>query len=237
MAIGDWELVGRLALAGGLGALVGFEREVRHQQAGVRTHALVALGACLFTIAGAYGFSDLERGPNVDPARVAAQVATGIGFIGAGAILRSGFTVRGLTTAATLWLVAALGMAAGAGAYAAVVAGFAIVLLALVGLRIAKGPLLERFTSPRRVVVVEFERGYGTLKPILDRLEATRGRLGRLSLEEGDGGRRRALIEVTGAETADLDPALREIATLDEVVEVHLEEGSVLGPVTAGRGG
>src|SRR3954465_2370770 len=101
-------------------ALLGLEREVRGDPAGSRTHALVAVGAALFTIAGAYGFSDVPRGPNIDPARVAAQVASGVGFLGAGAILRQGFGVRGLTTAATLWLAAAIGVASGAGAYAAV---------------------------------------------------------------------------------------------------------------------
>src|SRR3954451_23793087 len=93
--------------------LLGLEREVRGHPAGARTHALVAVGAVLFTIAGAYGFGDVPHGPTVDPARVAAQVASGVGFLGAGAIMRQGFGVRGLTTAATLWLAAAIGVTAG----------------------------------------------------------------------------------------------------------------------------
>src|SRR3954453_12189819 len=112
--------------------LVGLEREVRGHVAGSRTHALVAVGAALFTIAGAYGFTDVPHGPNVDPARIAAQVASGIGFLGAGAILRQGLGVRGLTTATTLWLAAALGVASGAGAYPAVAICTAIVLLVLI---------------------------------------------------------------------------------------------------------
>src|SRR4051794_19328987 len=114
-----WALSLRLGVAALAGLTLGFERELRARAAGLRTHALVAVGAALFTIAGAYGFADIPRGPNVDPARIAAQVASGIGFLGAGAILRQGYGVRGLTTAATLWLAAAIGGAAGAGAHPA----------------------------------------------------------------------------------------------------------------------
>jgi len=100
----------RLALAALLGGLIGFEREMREREAGLRTHLLVSLGSALFTIVGAYGFhAFLDSGANVvraDPTRIAAQIVTGIGFLGAGAIIRQGLSVRGLTTAATLWVVA-----------------------------------------------------------------------------------------------------------------------------------
>src|SRR3954452_24568176 len=125
----------RIGAAGGCGALIGVERESRNQLAGIRTHALVAGGAAVFTLAGAYGFSEIARGPNVDPMRVAAQVASGIGFIGAGAIIRDRGSVRGVTTAAALWTSAALGLAAGAGLWAVAAAGAVITLFVLVGLR------------------------------------------------------------------------------------------------------
>src|SRR5207253_6563623 len=111
----------RLALAALLGGLIGVEREIREREAGLRTHLLVSVGSALFTIVGAYGFhSFLDSGASVvraDPTRIAAQIVTGIGFLGAGAIIRQGLSVRGLTTAATLWVVAAVGLAAGAGYY------------------------------------------------------------------------------------------------------------------------
>jgi putative Mg2+ transporter-C (MgtC) family protein len=113
VTLSGWDVVLRLAVAAALGAAVGIEREAREQEAGVRTHLLVALGSALFTIVGAYGFS--EFGGTRDPTRVAAQIVTGIGFLGAGAILREGLSVRGLTTAGSLWVVAAIGMGAGAG--------------------------------------------------------------------------------------------------------------------------
>jgi putative Mg2+ transporter-C (MgtC) family protein len=125
----DAELVlaGRLALGLVLGAVIGFEREMHRQPAGFRTHALVALGAALFTIVSAYGFG----GDGVDPTRIAAQIVTGIGFIGAGTILQHRGSVRGLTTAASLWSVAAVGMAAGAGLLVMAVIGTALILVVL----------------------------------------------------------------------------------------------------------
>lgn len=132
------ELVLRLLGAAVAGALIGFERELRDQPAGFRTHMLVALGSCVFTVISAYGFGELagERGyVRVDPSRIAAQIVTGIGFLGAGVIFRQGLTVRGLTTAASLWVTAALGMAVGAGAYLVAVAGAVVALLTIAALR------------------------------------------------------------------------------------------------------
>lgn len=111
------ELILRVLLAGALGGLIGLEREFSDQPAGFRTHILVSLGAALFTLVGAYGLVDFSPGDTFqfDPTRIAAQVVTGIGFLGAGAILRQGLNVRGLTTAAALWVTAAVGTAAGFG--------------------------------------------------------------------------------------------------------------------------
>jgi putative Mg2+ transporter-C (MgtC) family protein len=120
----------RLALSAVAGMAIGIERELRDQAAGLRTHMLVAVGACLFTIVGAYGF-DGEG----DPSRVAAQVVTGIGFLGAGAIIREGVSVRGLTTAASLWVVAAAGTAVGLGMLWATGIATFITLISLWALR------------------------------------------------------------------------------------------------------
>jgi putative Mg2+ transporter-C (MgtC) family protein len=104
----NWEWPIRIALSLGLSGILGFEREARHKSAGMRTHMLVGMGATLFTLVSV----DFPGG---DPARVAAQVVTGVGFLGAGVIFRQGATVRGLTTAANLWVVAAIGVVAGLG--------------------------------------------------------------------------------------------------------------------------
>src|SRR6201988_609326 len=106
--ISDGELLLRIALWVVLCGAIGLERESRGQAAGLRTHMLVGLGATLFTLVSAYGFSETSR-ENIDPTRIAAQIVTGIGFLGAGTIIRHGLTVRGLTTAATLWIVGGVG--------------------------------------------------------------------------------------------------------------------------------
>ena len=117
----------RLALGLVLGAIIGFERELHRQPAGFRTHSLVSLGAALFTIVSAFGF----RGDLVDPTRIAAQIVSGIGFIGAGTILQYRGHIRGLTTAASLWSVAAVGTAAGAGLYVLAMMATLLILVIL----------------------------------------------------------------------------------------------------------
>jgi putative Mg2+ transporter-C (MgtC) family protein len=130
--VGDVELLARLALAAVLGMIIGFEREHAGHTAGVRTHVLVALGAALFT---ELSFVAFGAGSDADAARVASQIVSGIGFLGAGAILRYGRVVRGLTTAASIWAVAALGMAAGTGEYVLAAGGTVIILTTLAPLR------------------------------------------------------------------------------------------------------
>lgn len=128
--ISNWEMIARLLAAAFLGGLIGVEREYRSKVAGLRTHLLVAIGSALLMLLSQYGFSD-----NGDPARVAAQIVSGIGFIGAGAIIMDRrHAVHGLTTAAGVWVSAAIGMTAAAGMYviAAVATG-----LSLLGLEFA----------------------------------------------------------------------------------------------------
>ena len=126
MAI-EVEMILRLLLAAALGAIIGYQRERAGKHAGLRTHILICVGAALFTVASIYGFGAIS-----DPARVAAGVVAGIGFIGAGAILtREGGIVEGLTTAATIWAVAGIGLAAGAGLYLASAVTSLLVLIVL----------------------------------------------------------------------------------------------------------
>jgi putative Mg2+ transporter-C (MgtC) family protein len=125
------EMLLRLGSGVGLGTVIGFERQYRARMAGLRTNALVAAGATLFVLLSAHGFT----GASADPTRVAAQIVSGIGFLGAGVILREGLTVRGLNTAATLWCSAAVGSLAGAGLYGVAVAGTVVVVVVNVALR------------------------------------------------------------------------------------------------------
>jgi putative Mg2+ transporter-C (MgtC) family protein len=135
--LSDWDLAARLLLAAGLGSLIGAERERLAWTAGLRTHMLVCVGACLIMIVSAFGFSDIINSYHIilDPSRVAAQVVSGIGFLGAGSILLRGDVVKGLTTAASLWTVAAIGLAVGGGLYVAALVATAIILVILAGIK------------------------------------------------------------------------------------------------------
>ncbi len=113
----EWEVCLRLVLSCIMGGIIGYERQMRHKSAGLRTNMLVALGACLIMLLSQALYDNVEGKTNADPARLAAQVVSGIGFLGAGAIMKEGLTVTGLTTAATLWVVAGVGLAVGAGFY------------------------------------------------------------------------------------------------------------------------
>jgi putative Mg2+ transporter-C (MgtC) family protein len=119
----------RLVIAALLGGAIGFEREIHGHPAGMRTHMLVSLGSAAFTVLGVFFFS--SPGVSTDPSRIAAQIVSGIGFLGAGAILKYGTSVRGLTTAASLWATAAVGMAAGAGAWLVAVVTTVLIVLSL----------------------------------------------------------------------------------------------------------
>jgi putative Mg2+ transporter-C (MgtC) family protein len=184
----DWyEVLARLALASGLGAAIGFERELREREAGLRTHLLVCLGSALFTIISAYGFHEfLTSGDAVvraDPTRIAAQIVTGIGFLGAGAIIRQGISVRGLTTAATLWVAAAIGMAAGAGYYPGAVIGTILTLVAVGPLRILAFPIFERMRPEERSMVIQLRQGTQTSQ-LIDALEREHARVDHFQLDD-----------------------------------------------------
>lgn len=147
----DITLVIRVLSSVLLGFAIGLEREMTNKYAGLRTNILVCLGACLFTIISIYGFPEVsvtgdELGTR-DTARVAAQVVTGIGFIGGGTVLRHGATVFGLTTAATLWVSASIGMACGAGMYGLAIVATVLSILVLVSVRLFEKNVLISSTK------------------------------------------------------------------------------------------
>lgn len=131
----DKEIILRLFLSALLGGLVGLERQVHRRTAGLRTHILVSLGSCLIMLTSLYIFDIFIDKVPLDPARIAAGVITGIGFLGAGAIMRYHETVKGLTTAASLWVVAGIGLATGCGFFIGAMFSTALVLIVLLFLR------------------------------------------------------------------------------------------------------
>ena len=162
-----WTFILRLLTATVLGAVIGFEREYHAKEAGIRTHLLVALGACLFMILSVYGFDFMLDRDHVsfDPSRIASQVVTGIGFIGAGTIILQKQMVRGLTTAAGLWVTAAIGLACGNGMYIIAVVTTAVVLISLGLLN-----LYLPYVSQKERQITFLASDYAVMTEILERL-------------------------------------------------------------------
>jgi putative Mg2+ transporter-C (MgtC) family protein len=216
------EILGRVALAAALGAVLGLERELRDREAGLRTHLLVSVGSALFTIVSAYGFREfLTSGANVvraDPTRIAAQIVTGIGFLGAGAIIRQGLAVRGLTTAATLWVVAAIGMAAGAGYYSAAMITTGVALLALWPLRALAYRSVRRFRGDTGLLLVQLPAGQSPAS-VIDAVEAE-SRVETIEVrQEGD---RRVLELTLHLPRAELSHRIvSKLADVENVLEVR----------------
>ena len=207
------EILLRVVLAAGLGGAIGLERELREREAGLRTHMLVSVGAALFTLVSAFAWTDWQfsnaSGVVFDPTRIAAQIVTGIGFLGAGAIIRQGLSIRGLTTAATLWVVAAIGMATGAGFYTAAVITTVLVLFSLWPLRILAYRLSERFRPEEGRLALELASGATTVS-VLQAVEDAGAEVRSLEFgEEGDVRRVDMRVKVeTGRRAAELVDAL-----------------------------
>jgi putative Mg2+ transporter-C (MgtC) family protein len=221
-----WDVALRLGVAALLTGLVGLEREWRERAAGLRTHMLVGVGSALFTLVSAYAWSDFvfdrTQGTVFDPTRIAAQIVTGIGFLGAGAIIRQGLSIRGLTTAAGLWVAAAIGMAVGAGYWAAALIGTGVVLVGLGPLRVAEGMLVRRRHAAGGTLQIDL-RPEEPLAPVLAVLEERRARVSKIHLEEEEDGRELRLEVRTPAGLSGRD-LVEELTRLDEVTAVRWDE-------------
>ena len=200
----------RILVAAALGAAVGAEREIHGHPAGIRTHMLVSLGSALFTVLSIHGFTADGRATGaIDPTRIAAQIVSGIGFLGAGAILKDGIVVRGLTTAASLWATAAVGMAAGAGEYVVGVIGAAIILTSLWPIN-ALAERLRGSASPEVQVRLQLKRieAIGEISAALSehRIEIAALQTQRLGKENY-----RADLSIRGRSNAAIAAALEQI--------------------------
>lgn len=216
----------RLVLAGVLGGLVGWERERLDRAAGLRTHALVALASALVLIVSMDGFHDIvgASGVNLDPSRVAAQVVSGVGFLGAGTIILRRDAVRGLTTAASVWAVAAVGLAVGGGLYVPATVTTALALVILVGLK----PLERRVFTHRRepVVTLVGARGAISLRALERVVEESGFRLEQLVVQGGEvPGEDRIDLHLAGGRPGGMAAAGDQLRRLDGVRGVVLRRG------------
>lgn len=223
--IGTWDVALRLVVAAALCGAIGAERELRERAAGLRTHMLVGVGACLFTIVSAYAWGDFvfdrTRGTVFDPTRIAAQIVTGIGFLGAGAILRQGLSVRGLTTAAGLWVAAAIGMSAGAGWYAPAVITTAIVLVGLGPFRWVERTL-NRIGGETGILELDLPPTQ-PVAPVLDAVKARRVRIANLELD-AEGDYRRLRLDVDLPMGVSERSVVEQLSALDEVIAARWTE-------------
>lgn len=217
------ELLTRLLLAAFLGSVIGFERERMSWAAGLRTHMLVCVGACLVMIVSAFGFMDVLALNHVmlDPSRIAAQVISGIGFLGAGAILMQGGIIRGLTTAASVWVVAAIGLAVGGGLYLAAGLATAIILIILAGVK----PLEEKYKDKRYSCVLHIKAKHGQMT--LDMLHKTMGertsRIKQFVVQQSEGQELDdvtiALSRIPHKDVLEVMEQLKRIPCITEVIE------------------
>jgi putative Mg2+ transporter-C (MgtC) family protein len=221
MSPSDLEMLGKLALAAFLGGLIGLERELHTQPAGLRTHMVVSLGACLIMLVSIFMWEHIDR-QRADPGRLAAQVVAGIGFLGAGAILRFGVSVRGLTTAACLWTSAGIGLAVGAGYWKA---GVATALLTLVAVFLFdKVERLFLIGKQYRHIVIQARDVAG----LVGRIEAHMERAG-LEIREVD--IQRNLVEkkiqltlvTVSKNPPDVEALSRDLSALGDIEKVEID--------------
>lgn len=235
---GSWIQVADLGVAALLSAVIGLEREARAKSAGLRTHALVGVGAALFMIVSKYGFTDIvgDEGTSLDPSRIAAQIVSGIGFVGGGLIFVRRDAVRGLTTAASVWVTAAVGMAAGAGMWTLAAATTLVYGIVVYGLT-AVARWLPRSGTALSSVDLVYVAGHGVLSRVLE--TTTRGqyvvdrvkveKVGRAEWSPDDiprGDMRRVQLDVTGV------GALAELAVdiegIDGVLHVRVHDANTV---------
>ena len=215
-----WLQLGELALAFVLSALVGLERQLRGKSAGLRTQAIVGTSAALFLLVSKYGFTDV-LGPHVslDPSRVAAQIVTGIGFLGAGLILTRRGAVHGLTTAASVWETAAIGMAAGAGLWVLALAVTALRFVIAYGLT-AVTRLLPRGRNAQLQLEVVYRDGRGLLRDVLTAITGSGWVVSRTDHHAAGDGLAAVLLELRGPD--DASRLIDALSDIDGVSSVQL---------------
>lgn len=209
------EILLRLPCAAALGSIIGFERERLLWTAEIRTHMLVCVGACLIMIVSAYGFSE-----TLAAQQVAAQVVSGIGFLGAGAILARGEIIRGLTTAASIWTVAAIGLAVGGGLYFAAGISTAVIIVILAGIK----PIEEAYRARNQTARFKISAARNSLTPDLlkEALGIRTGQIKRFMVASENGESETITVVLTKVSTHDIRSFTSRLGELDGVTDVSL---------------
>jgi putative Mg2+ transporter-C (MgtC) family protein len=221
----EFDMLLRLILGFAAGAIIGFERASRHQVAGMRTHILIALGATLLMLLSIWipqEFLDMKNG---DPGRIAAQVVSGIGFLGAGAMIRLGNNIKGLTTAASLWLIAAVGLAIGAGMYlaAAITEGLSLVTLILMD-------HFEKHLFPaerNKILELSYKTPYPNTGEALAVLLSYKIRVQSVDVDEnvkGKGKTSRIRLFAAIPDNVDIQALTKQLEEVDQLTRIEIRE-------------
>jgi putative Mg2+ transporter-C (MgtC) family protein len=231
--ISHLDIATRLACAAFLGSLIGFERERLLWAAGIRTHMVVSVGACLLMIVSAYGFQHAITFDHVvlDPSRIAAQVVSGIGFLGAGAILLRGQVVRGLTTAASVWTVAAVGLASGGGMFFAAGLSTAIILVILAGVKPLEDAYRARIQS--YTVKIRAEPGAFTMDELKSLLGVRGGQIKRVLTTPGADEVEDSIVNLVRVSQSDVRAGaarLRDAPGIHSVEVIRTRKAGVTSP-------
>ena len=205
----------RLVLSAVFGAAIGVEREISGHTAGMRTHLLVSLGSALFTVLSIYGFGPGTQAMPIDPTRIAAQIVSGIGFLGAGAILKEGLSIRGLTTAASMWATAAVGLAAGAGHYVLATVATVIVIFSLWPLSRVSDRI--RGLEKRLLTVRMTLTGLEPLVAVFAEITARQVEIIGVSTDRTASGQFEVQLDLRVRSASDLPAALQAISAMDGV--------------------
>jgi putative Mg2+ transporter-C (MgtC) family protein len=238
MHFSEWDLLWRLGLALALSTAIGVEREIRQKNAGMRTYALVGTGAALFMLVSTYGFTDVLQNKLIvlDPSRVAAQVVSGIGFIGAGLIFVQRGNVRGLTTAAGVWATAGVGLAAGGDLPILATGGTVVYLLVSVGYPYITRymPGTEALLSP---LLITYADGAGVLRKLVGECSASGFAIADLLVEReadgGDDGERTVTVRLALRGRGSIAQLTGELGALDGVFSVRAGDVNVASTVEA----
>ncbi|MFD1390113.1 MgtC/SapB family protein [Alkalibacillus flavidus] len=214
-------MVYRVLLATVLCGLIGFERELKNHHAGFRTHILVGVGACVMMLLSVYGFDsyiDNHDTVRFDPARIPSYVISGIGFLGAGTILVHGMTIRGLTTAASIWTVAGLGLVIGAGMYALGILATAVVLLSLIFLNSFEKLFSRHKDANHLHILVGYEAYLGHVFDLFDEFELA---IKRMEIKNDDFEQRHVYIELEKHQTFDRHDLLDRVSKLEDITYIY----------------
>ncbi len=216
-----WEVVLRIAASMVIGAAIGAQREFKGNSAGLRTHTLVALGACIAMVTNEFLFRQYVEQSSMDIARMGSYVLTGIGFLGAGSIIKDGFRVRGLTTAAGLWVVASLGVAIGAGFYLAAGVGTFFAVATITILKIIE----NKYINLKKNTQISFKakNSAGKLSEILNEIGQRSGKISNMNLDSGEDKWIQVTLTIDKIKDADVNFLADKLESISGIKNISIE--------------